>query len=584
MRKIKVKPTTNLLSLALMLMCNAYANTEPPDLGASDSQCRATYALDDGTLSIPCVKVLNPVEGPQFYAAELQQIPDTEPLQFSVTQTAENNEVNQDDSCVATYLVESGEFQLPCVDRVNLSGEVESADMVFKTISADSSNLSWFVVEETSFSSQLRRYTKAIRKSCPSSSNYKGSQNWANLTDYGYANPLDNFVGMNQTGTFFTNPKTGYSYGTHLGTDYGVKNLAGANVYSICDGSITSESVDYTANRTSKGRDKYKSYFNSRVIVRCDSSNASFLAIYGHVDNALSHGKRVSKGDKIAEIAKAYWCAKFDQQKNCLDPRRDEDNDHLHFGIKVGSSVYGNLPSDWGFGIAPANASYRSVINNGFRDPMNYLCENAISSASGSTDIKLSSSIQISPHPIVQGSPVTVKVNITNNGSRNFVGNFAAAIHSSSGRFVGDIGRKNNQTIRAGKTEDFTFYKSNVTWAPGSYQLQIKYESQSAGIKWDPIPSSSYYYTNPVNVQIQAGKVDTKASQYIDKCIAKYRNYFGSKRGNQYTCDTNYYCQNTTGGSLGKITQIRIHKTLANRNFYYYGYGNWWYASLSYCD
>jgi len=168
------------LLLPFMFMGNAYADTEPPNLGASDNQCRATYALDEGTLHVPCVKVLNPAEEPQFYAAELQQIPDTEPLQFSVMPTAESNEENQDDSCVATYSVESGEVYIPCVDMVNSSGEVESDSLMFKTISADSFSLVQLVLDITSLDisekdSSLRRssrrhnnsYVRAIGGSCP---------------------------------------------------------------------------------------------------------------------------------------------------------------------------------------------------------------------------------------------------------------------------------------------------------------------------------------------------------------------------------------------------------------------------------
>lgn len=118
----------------------------------------------------------------------------------------------------------------------------------------------------------------------------------------------------------------------------------------------------------------------------------------------------------------------------------------------------------------------------------------------GDTDIKLNSSINIEPNPIVQNSPVTIKVHITNHGSGNFVGNFAAALHTSSGEFIGDIERQDNQLLEAGKEAKYTFYNSNVSFDPGDYQLQIKYESTAAGLTWDIIPENSY--TNPQIVQI----------------------------------------------------------------------------------
>ena len=55
------------LSIASMLFGNAYANagSKSSVLDTSNS-CRATYTLDEGTLYVPCIKVLPPVEGTQF--------------------------------------------------------------------------------------------------------------------------------------------------------------------------------------------------------------------------------------------------------------------------------------------------------------------------------------------------------------------------------------------------------------------------------------------------------------------------------------------------------------------------------------
>ncbi|RKZ62296.1 MAG: hypothetical protein DRQ99_19010 [Candidatus Parabeggiatoa sp. nov. 3] len=193
------------------------------------------------------------------------------------------------------------------------------------------------------------------------------------------------------------------------------------------------------------------------------------------------------------------------------------------------------------------------------------------------TDIRLYSTMTIDPYPIVQGSPVTVTVDIVNYAEKDFVGNFAAALHSSSGRFLGDIGRINNQRLNARSASSFTFSKPNIVSGSGSYQLQIKYESPTSGITWDVIPKGSY--TNPRSVKIVSGSSRNNVSQYIDKCIQSLKFYFGNKTGSSYSCFTDLICQNTTG----KITKIAIHKDLKGNEFRYYWNG-WGRLNLSYCE
>jgi len=118
----------------------------------------------------------------------------------------------------------------------------------------------------------------------------------------------------------------------------------------------------------------------------------------------------------------------------------------------------------------------------------------------GGVDVKLHSAISIKPYPIVQGSPVTVSVGITNLGTEAFQGNIAVALHSSSGAFLGDIERRDAETIASQKTNQYTFEKAAITSEPGEYQLQIKYESSTAGISWDRIPAGAYQ--NPITVEI----------------------------------------------------------------------------------
>jgi murein DD-endopeptidase MepM/ murein hydrolase activator NlpD len=195
--------------IILMLMGNAFADTKgPADLvGPSDSQCRATYAVDEGTLSVPCIKVLNPVEGSQFYAAELQQIPDTEPLQFSVMPISESNNENHGDSCVATYAVESGEVYLPCVNMMDSSGEVESGDMAFQKIATDSSSFQLVLSTPSPEITNLPKPNSSLRRLRNSANEISSLLSTSHVTSWAYFAVVHN----GQTLWYIANSQ-GYTY------------------------------------------------------------------------------------------------------------------------------------------------------------------------------------------------------------------------------------------------------------------------------------------------------------------------------------------------------------------------------------
>jgi len=118
----------------------------------------------------------------------------------------------------------------------------------------------------------------------------------------------------------------------------------------------------------------------------------------------------------------------------------------------------------------------------------------------GGSDLKLDASIKIEPNPIVQGSPVTVTVKIVNHGVDAFKGNIAAALHTTSGDFLADIGRQDNETINSDEeVKIYTFHQSTLTSKPGDYQLQIKYFDGSG---WNIIPADT---SNPLTVKIIEG-------------------------------------------------------------------------------
>ncbi|MEY3199334.1 MAG: Peptidase family [Bacteroidota bacterium] len=192
---------------------------------------------------------------------------------------------------------------------------------------------------------------------CPFNSSVAETTNVGTFTSYGYANPLDNFATVKQN---YAIGNSGYP--NHLGVDYMVGESS--NVYAICDGVITSDSQDFTYQRTVRKKTLYDSYWDARIILKCNTDN-NMLAIYGHVDKqTVSNGSKVKKGKQIAVIAPAY-----NKSSN-----RNVALDHLHFGIRVGytNPFYNGV----GFGIATKNVTLIQAEQNGFQDPLNYLCNN----------------------------------------------------------------------------------------------------------------------------------------------------------------------------------------------------------------
>lgn len=202
------------------------------------------------------------------------------------------------------------------------------------------------------------------QQQCPSNSgrSYGVTHDYLYST-YGYANFLDNLDTLIQ----------GYGIGSsgyndHLGVDIFVN--APNTIYAICDGTITNDSEDFTYQKNIRGRKNFSAYWNSRIILKCDKNldNNDYFAIYMHVDKQkVANNTHVDMGMSIGEITPAW----VDDKK--LDPSKD----HLHFGIRAGHTSpfwFSNGISH--LGIAPTNVSLEEAKNNGYQDPLTYICSN----------------------------------------------------------------------------------------------------------------------------------------------------------------------------------------------------------------
>lgn len=496
------------------------------------NQCNATYSEGTGELSIPCLNI----ETSDALLSHSATLLKNDNGQLDVVSVLETVEV--DTECTATYQVETGLLSIPCLQN-------EGDDTIYSaSFSKVNGSMSFEKIESTSSQRQTRS------SSCPYSYSYNRSPNKGDFTEYGYANPLPNFVGIQQWDAL-----AAPNYSKHLGVDY--MTPAGTAVYSICDGTVTGDTQDFTYQKLSRGRSNKDAYFNSRVIVNCDKGSHKFLTIYGHVDKALSAGTGVTKGQKIAQIAPAY-----NKYNN-----RWEANDHLHFGLRSG---YSN-PYWTGWGIAPYPISLSDAQAKGYQDPLNYLCKNPAKTY----QLKLASKISISPNPIEQHTPVRVEFSIKNTGQMSFSGQIATALNNTDGSFRGDIGNPQATFISAGQTKSFSFYKSTISSSPKTYQLQVKFLSTNGG--WLTVPKGSY--TNPMSIKVVSGstqahpgttnKITATQGIYSTKIFVDWDRVSGA---NEYKLYRNTRSSRSSA-KLVKTTSYSYyydHNVTAGNNYYYW--------------
>ncbi len=231
----------------------------------------------------------------------------------------------------------------------------------------------------------------------------------------------------------------------------------------------------------------------------------------------------------------------------------------------VGSTFYINDPwygnqstlSDNGYGSDPAVAIYGiRVFHGSIERP----------------DIRLYSQVSFDPNPIEQGSPVSIQVKIANYGSADFQGDFAAALHTSSGSFVGDIEIKTNQTLSSNKYKTYTFSKDTIVSNPGNYQIQIKYNSSS----WNVIPEGAY--DNPVPVQIVAASSQVDEATFTGNETIPDGTSFdgGSSFTKQWTIrntgtttwNSNYCLKHYSGTSMGVTSSVCVSGSVAHNASY----------------
>ncbi len=185
-----------------------------------------------------------------------------------------------------------------------------------------------------------------------------------------------------------------------------------------------------------------------------------------------------------------------------------EPGAHLPAGISFAhSGISAMLPGTYYIGMmySAGDTNWKDVADTGA-----YLSYRQVE-VINPNDIEMYAPMNISPGTtIVQESPVTVVLDIINNGTTSFNGTLDLSLYDIDGEYINFIGEKPNFTLAANAhTSGLTFSATSINAQPGTYLIALWY--QPAGTTdWQLIGSTDY--ANPVEVEVRA--VPLVADQY----------------------------------------------------------------------
>ena len=284
--------------------------------------------------------------------------------------------------------------------------------------------------------------------------------------------------------------------------------------------------------------------------------------------------------DGTGPFAGDYCAAIFDQEWNFVDFVEIKSGWTLNAGNIYTNGVtfsseglFSMLPGNYYVGIyyRPTGGNWAYIADNG-----NY--KNFVEmSVYYYNDIELNSTIMVSPDPdqLVQGQPVSVHVNIRNDGNSTFYGLISADLYALDGSWVAEIG---SLTESNGLPSGYTyiapylnFSTSFLNVSPGTYLLAIQYKPDGG----DWTLAGSYYFQNPIFVTVQAPRMDADPYEENNTVAQSYTlplNFTGfaaTKTTQGSNChhgtDYDYYRINLTAGYDYTI-QARLHDSYNSGN------------------
>ena len=289
------------------------------------------------------------------------------------------------------------------------------------------------------------------------------------------------------------------------------------------------------------------------------------LALYSYVTpsaSSIKYGQAFTVSTNIANSGTAafsgdYAVAVFDEAYNFVDFVETKtgyslpvNNHYINNLVFSSTGLLSMLPGKYYAGLF-----YRPTGGNWFQvaDQGSYTNLTPIT-VTHANDIELYSAMAISPGTtLVQGSPVSVTLNIANDGASTFKGKYAVDLYNLDGTWAQSIGEYTESTgLQSGYaylSPYLTLAASSVTVDPGTYLMAVEHNPANTG--WQLTGSS--YFQNPVKVTVVAAALIADIYENNNTVNQSY-NLAVSFSGNAATRNTSgSNCHITTDNDYYKV-------------------------------
>ena len=275
-----------------------------------------------------------------------------------------------------------------------------------------------------------------------------------------------------------------------------------------------------TLNPTNTGTGGGSGQFNSnQKIVKGIQPPASAqtynLQLYNYLTpsaSTINYGQAFSVSTNIANygtnsFSGDYTLGAFDSNGNFIDYVETKTNYTLQSGNAYGSDLifsttgmFTLLPGTYYLGLyyRPTSGGWKIVQNSGSYTNFTQI------TVVNSNPISLSSTMTVSPGTtLTQGQGASVNLNIANNGSTTFTGQYNVGLYTLDGTFVQTIGTYNESIgLQSGYTYSspyLTFTTPAITASPGSYLIALQHLPTNGSFT---LTGSTSTFINPIRVTV----------------------------------------------------------------------------------
>lgn len=332
------------------------------------------------------------------------------------------------------------------------------------------------------------------------------------------------------------------------------------------DGFFQINALNPNGTGTGGGTGGYNSGHQAVIGIERPIGNQTYtMALYNYVtpsSNSIYYGQAFTVSTNLinngtATFSGDYAVAVFDASYNFVDFVQTLSGYSLQGGYAYNNNLvfsttglFSMLPGTYYAGIfyRPAGGNWFQVADNGAYSNLVQM------TVTNPNDIELNSAMIVTPGTtLTQGSSASVTLNIVNDGTGTFFGQYGVGLYNLDGTWAQTIGTVNENTgLQSGYTYLSPYLKfstSSITVDPGTYLLAVQHNPNNTG--WQLTGSS--YFQNPVKVTVVAPNIQPDIYEDNNSVSQSY-NLAVSFSGNNATKNTNgSNCHITSDNDFFKV-------------------------------